>query len=56
MEKIDSWIEKVIINLGVSEGAAPYIRLLVLLLVIALLAWLFFFITKRLVNGVLLNT
>ena len=55
MEKIDSWIEKVIINLGVSEGAAPYIRLLVLLLVIALLAWLFFFITKRLVNGVLLK-
>ncbi len=53
MESIDSWIDKVIINLGVSEGAAPYIRLLVLLLVIALLAWLFFFITKRLVNGVL---
>ena len=53
MESIDRWVERIIISLGVSETTAPYIRLLALLVIVGLLAWLFFYITKRIVNGVL---
>ena len=53
MESIDRWVERIIISLGVSETTAPYIRLLALLVIVGLLAWLFFYITKRIVNVVL---
>ena len=53
MENIDRWVEKVIVSMGVSEGGAPYLRLLALLLVVGLLSWLFFYIAKRLANGLL---
>ena len=38
MENIDRWVEKVIVSMGVSEGGAPYLRLLALLLVVGLLS------------------
>lgn len=53
MESIDKWVEKVIMSMGVSEGAAPYLRLLSLLIVVGLLSCVFFYITKRLANGIL---
>ncbi|MDD4500820.1 MAG: mechanosensitive ion channel, partial [Bacteroidales bacterium] len=53
MESLDKWIEKLIVDAGVAPQAAPYLRLLLLLIVLGLLSWLFFFITKKIVNGVL---
>ncbi|MFA7090030.1 MAG: hypothetical protein WC128_08450, partial [Bacteroidales bacterium] len=53
MEKLDTWLEKIIMNLGVAENVAPYLRLLVLLVITGLLSWLFFYLTKRIVRGFL---
>jgi len=51
MESLDKWVEKIIINLGVSESAAPILRLLLLLLVLGLLSWAFFRITRLIIKG-----
>jgi miniconductance mechanosensitive channel len=53
MKDIDRWIEKIIINSGISEGIAPYLRLLSLLAITGLLAWGSFYMTKRIINGAL---
>lgn len=53
MESLDKWIEKLIVDAGVVPEAAPYLRLLLLLIMLGLLSWLFFFITKKIINGVL---
>ncbi len=51
MESLDKWVEKIIMNLGVSESAAPILRLLLLLLVLGLLSWAFFRITRLIIKG-----
>ncbi|HQH09950.1 MAG TPA: mechanosensitive ion channel, partial [Bacteroidales bacterium] len=43
--------EKIIMNLGVSESAAPILRLLLLLLVLGLLSWAFFRVTRLIIKG-----
>ena len=51
MERLDNWVEKIIMNLGVSESAAPILRLLLLLLVLGLLSWAFFRVTRLIIKG-----
>lgn len=51
MESLDKWVEQIIINLGVSASAAPLFRLFLLLLVLGLLAWAFFRITRLIIKG-----
>jgi len=40
MEKLAHWIEKILLGVGVTEGMAPFLRLLILLTVMGVLAWL----------------
>lgn len=51
METIAKWVEKLLMRGGVAETMAPYLRLLVLLVVLGFLAWVFYRITRRIVKG-----
>jgi F0F1-type ATP synthase assembly protein I len=51
METIAKWVEKLLMRVGVTEAMAPYLRLLVLLVVLGFLAWVFYRITRRIVKG-----
>ncbi len=47
MDYIENWIEHLLINSGVSEEAATYLRLTILLVCLCLLAWVTFWLTKK---------
>lgn len=47
MDYIENWIEHLLINSGVSEEAATYLRLTILLVCLCLLAWITFWLTKK---------
>jgi miniconductance mechanosensitive channel len=49
MDYIENWIEHLLISSGVSEEAATYLRLITLLVCLALLAGLTFWLTKRII-------
>ncbi len=51
MEKLAHWIEKILLGVGVTEGMAPFLRLLILLTVMGILAWAFFSFTRLIVRG-----
>ncbi|NLA15402.1 MAG: mechanosensitive ion channel [Bacteroidales bacterium] len=51
METIAKWVEKLLMGLGVTEVMAPYLRIIILLTVLGLLAWGFYCITRRIVKG-----
>ena len=47
MNSIEEWIERLLTDGGVSDATAPYLRLLILLVVLALLSAVAYWITKR---------
>lgn len=55
MEKLAQWIEKILMGVGVEEGMAPYLRLLILLTIMGILAWAFFKFTRWIVKGPVLR-
>ncbi len=51
IDHIETWIEQLLINTGVSAAMAPFLRLLIFLLILALVTWISFWITKIFINN-----
>lgn len=49
MDPIETWIENLLTDAGVSASMTPILRLLILLISLAILAGIFFWITRRLI-------
>ncbi len=49
MDKLDIWIENLLTGAGATEAAAPYFRLLILMLALAILAGIIYWVTKKVV-------
>jgi len=49
MDQIENWIEHLLVNSGVSEEVAIYLRLAILLVCLSLIAGLTFWLTKRII-------
>ena len=49
MDQIENWIEHLLINSGVSEEVATYIRLAILLVCLCLVAGITFWLTKKII-------
>ena len=51
IDHLETWIELLLINTGVSSEIAPFLRLLIFLLILALVTWISFIITKLFINS-----
>jgi miniconductance mechanosensitive channel len=49
MEYLENWIEKLLINAGVSEEVSTYLRLLILLVALVIVAGIAFWLTKKII-------
>lgn len=48
---LQNWIEQLLLNSGIVPAGVPYVRLLIMMAVLAIIAWLIHIITKRVVIG-----
>jgi miniconductance mechanosensitive channel len=48
---LQNWIEQFLLNSGLTPAGVPYVRLLIMMAVLAIIAWVIHVITKKLVIG-----